>query len=59
MYFMPASLAARTHWLASNLTGLNCGTRRAYCERGICMSFMIHSPAPVVVLPSHSPAATE
>src|SRR5579872_4482906 len=57
MYFIPAFFAMATQWRASNFTGLNCGTSLAYCESGIRMSFMIHSPAPDVGLPSHDPAA--
>ena len=58
MYFIPASLAIRTHSAASNLAGLNCGASVSYSARGMFAHDMIHSPISFDRLPSHSPAGT-
>ena len=39
-----AFFAIRTHALASNFTGLNCGANCSYCDTGMWVSSMNHSP---------------
>jgi hypothetical protein len=56
MYFIPASLAMRTHSSASNWVGLNCRASGAYSSPGIFARSWIHSPRPVTRSPFHVPA---
>ena len=58
-YFIPASLARRTHSLASKRTGLNWEASFSYSPTGILPSCMIHSPMLGVLQPFHSPASAE
>src|SRR5215469_635175 len=57
MYFMPASLAMRTHSSGSYFVGLNRLANCAYCARDIPVWSMNHSERSR--RPCHSPAGTE
>src|SRR6266700_2658562 len=58
MYFMPASLAMRTHSSASNRVGLKRCTYSSYSGIGMCARLMIHSPMPATRSPLCVPAGT-